>query len=180
MENLESTLSLTDVLSQTLEGQVDVVTQSDDFDLAVSNVNYQDDEQYAYMLGQIAFFFPPDALSEVIENVEYAHLPRMPETVLGLCNVRGNLVPVFDLHKFLEISLEGKARHLLCIGSGQDMVGILLDDMPIRVKRSECKALRSAPILPASVQPYISQVYIKGNQVILDYQHEALFQSLCH
>jgi len=180
MTELTDNLSLTELLSENLEASEGMAFELGLDENVISQDAFDDEEQYAYRLGQIAFFAPRDTLSEVIEDVNYAHLPLMPDTVLGLCNVRGNLVPVFNLHQFLDVELAGKKRHLLCIGDGDDMVGVLLDDMPFRVKRNECKALRSAPIVPPSVQPFISQVYIKGDQIILDYQHEDMFSSLCN
>jgi len=171
--------SLTELLDQDLDFIEENVQLEVNAQQSLNEFVYADDEQYAFKLGQIAFFFPQDILSEVIEEVEYTHLPLMPNTVLGLSNVRGNLVPVFDMHGFLGVKRSGKQKNLLCIGEGDDMVGVLLDDMPFRLKRSECKALSSAPVLPDSIQPYINQLFIKGDQVILDYQHEALFNALC-
>lgn len=161
--------SLTDVLSETLEIKDELI-----------EVRYQEKDRYTFMLGQLAFFLPNEMLSEVVENADYAYLPRMSENVLGLSNVRGDLVPVFDLHKFLNVDRDSKQQqHLLSIGVGDEAVGVLLDRLPFRVKESECQIIKSAPILPDAIKPFVSQVYKHGEQVILDYQHDALFSSLC-
>ena len=177
--DLGNNQSLTDLLGQSLDVTDDVMFD-EEASQALLEANFAEEEQYAYMLGQIAFLFPADELSEVLEEYTITHLPKMPKQVLGLCNVRGNLVPVFDMHGFLDVERVGQNQKLLTIGAGEDMVGVLLDDMPFRVNRNECKALTSAPVLPASLQPYVSQVYIRAGQVILDYRHEELFESLCH
>jgi len=173
--------NLTDILSQHIDVESDLIV--DEFSEVVNsgdlqNIDFGKEDRYAYRLGQLAFFLPDDELSEVLENVEYAYIPKMPENVLGLCNVRGNLVPVFDMHGFLDVKRTHKQKNLLCIGAGDDMVGVLLDQMPFRVKSSECKALTSTPLLPPAVQPYVSQVYMNDSQVYLDYRHEDFFESL--
>ncbi len=160
--------SLTDILSETLLVEEDAI-----------EVQYQEKDRYTFVLGKLAFFLPDEMLSEVVENADYAYLPRMSENVLGLSNIRGDLVPVFDLHNFLNVERDNKEQHLLSIGVGEEAVGVLLDRLPFRVKESECQMIKSAPILPEAIKPFVSQIYKHGEQVILDYQHEALFSSLC-
>jgi len=173
---------LSEMLSQDLEVFSDAAIENlaSEYDLDNETVlpHQIKADHYAYRLGELAFFLPEDVLTEIIESVDITFVPLMPKTVLGLCNVRGNLVPVFDLHGFLDMQRTKQDKHLLCIGVGDNMVGVLLDEMPFRVNLSECKALSTVPTLPSVIQSYVSQVYEKDNLLFLDYQHEAFFDSL--
>ncbi|MDX8376942.1 MAG: chemotaxis protein CheW, partial [Mariprofundales bacterium] len=65
-------------------------------------------------------------------------LPNAPPFCLGLVNIRGALVPVFDISAALRgISdvryIENISKHLLIVGSGQHMAAFCIASLPTRL-----------------------------------------------
>lgn len=54
-------------------------------------------ELFVFYLGEHRVGLPLDRVSRVFQAVEILDLPNAPEVVLGIVNVRGDLVPVVDI-----------------------------------------------------------------------------------
>lgn len=52
------------------------------------------------LLGDAPYAFPVDAVNEVIRHLKLTNLPNVPEWILGIANLRGDIVSVIDLQKF--------------------------------------------------------------------------------
>ncbi len=72
--------------------------------------------------------------SELTEMPNVYPLPRMPANLLGLVNLHGRIVPLFDLAALFETDhLPREKRMLLVIGHGNDAAGIVIDGLPRRM-----------------------------------------------
>ncbi|EDY87292.1 twitching motility protein PilI [gamma proteobacterium HTCC5015] len=54
-----------------------------------------------FFVGQHELLTPLQAVAEILDPMDCARLPGVQPWFKGLANVRGNLVPVMDLHHFL-------------------------------------------------------------------------------
>src|SRR5690348_10743570 len=87
--------------------------------------------------------------SELTEMPNVYPLPRMPDDLLGLVNLHGRIVPLFDLANLFETAhLPREKRMLLVIGHGNDAAGIVIDGLPRRLVFSPDDRIL-APALPA-------------------------------
>jgi chemotaxis signal transduction protein len=99
-----------------------------------------------------------DARSEVVTLASIASIPNVPEWFLGLMNLRGNLLPVFDLHQLLETGESRRDnRMVLILDQGSDAVGIPIDTLPQPVGIN--RALRHRPPLPEVLEAHVSTAY---------------------
>ena len=72
--------------------------------------------------------------SELVEMPNVYPLPRMPANLLGLVNLHGRIVPLFDLAPLFETQhLPREKRMLLVIGHGDAAAGIVIDGLPRRM-----------------------------------------------
>ena len=134
--------------------------------------------RYGFRVGGIGLLVSQDTVSEVLEQAPIYPLPNTPPWVLGLVNLRGNLVPVFDVKPLLE--LEGDdaqdKRRLLILGGGDKAVGIMIDGLPQLAATNN--ALSRLPPLPAALRPYVAKAYVRDNAVWLEFDHYGFFGSL--
>src|SRR5690348_17636129 len=100
--------------------------------------------------------------SELTEMPNVYPLPRMPENLLGLVNLHGRIVPLFDLAALFETAhLPREKRMVLVIGHGNDAAGIVIDGLPRRlVFRPEHQIV--TPALPAAVADAAIASYVQG------------------
>ena len=120
-----------------------------------------------------------DTPSEVIDPQTIFPLPNTPDALLGLINLRGNLVPIFDFQSLLNIATEQENetdRRILILGSGDRAVGILIEHLPDVPDLSH--KLNRLPPLPANLAEHVSAAYSSDGFIWLDFQHHSFFRSL--
>ncbi len=79
-----------------------------------------EDEEYAFNILNI---------KEVIHLAAITHVPQMPEFVLGVINIRGTIVPVFDLRKKFDLPVRENTNDTRIIVTilMTGMVGLIVD-----------------------------------------------------
>jgi len=105
-------------------------------------VNFNlDDQKYALFLS---------AVVRIIHAVEITRLPKAPEIVLGVINMRGLIIPVFDIRKRFRLpQKEIQLDHQLIIGTtSKRTVALLVDYVNDVVDIPEEKIIAGEKILP--------------------------------
>lgn len=145
--------------------------------LAAESQVAQERSRYGYQVGQLCFLIKAGSGSEVVQHAAIFTLPGSPSHVLGLINLRGNLVPVFDLCIALGLPKNAHSGNIvLILDKGEQAVGIVIDDFP-----QPLLALRQVsrmPNLPANLQEHVSLAYFKDSRIWLDFNHQSFFELL--
>lgn len=133
-----------------------------------------------FHVGNIGLLIAEQAVSELREMVTLCAIPNTAGWLLGLINLRGNLVPVFDLNMLLglEPSSEKKKRMLLILGQGEEAGGVVIDDLPIHIALTSADRLETLPPLPATIKPFATIAYEKNGDVWFNFDHKGFFESL--
>lgn len=133
--------------------------------------------RYGFWVGEIGLLIDQDTTSEVLERWVVYPLPNVPPWFLGLINLRGNLVPVFDVKQFLQLE-EGarEKRWLLVLDRGEGAVGLFIDGLP--QPASALQALPRLPPLPAALRTYIAKAYTQNDALWLEFDHRDFFKML--
>lgn len=135
--------------------------------------------RYGFRIGGINLLVGQDTVSEVLEQTLIYPLPNAPPWMLGLINLRGNLAPVFDVKRFLDLgdgAADQEKRRLLIFDHGDKAVGILIDGLPRLAVASQ--ALSRLPPLPASLRIHVTKAYAQDDIVWLEFDHQDFFQAL--
>ncbi len=134
--------------------------------------------RYGFRIGGIGLLVGQDTVSEVVEQTPIYPLPNTPSWFLGLVNLRGNLAPIFDVKRFLELD-DGAAaekRWLLILDRGDRATGIFIDGLPQTA--AVHNALARLPPLPAALRPHVAQAYVQDDIVWLEFDHQGFFRAL--
>lgn len=132
--------------------------------------------RYGYRIGQYGFLVKPDTRSEVIDDNATHPIPLTESFVRGMVNLRGNLVPVFDLNPLLSpVHVSGHSSTVLVIGDGGDEIGLLVDDIPRAVYDTGMRS--ETPVLPDSFQEYIDSTISLGGTDWVEFDCQAYFQA---
>jgi twitching motility protein PilI len=85
--------------------------------------------------------------SELTEVPPVYRLPHAPDWLLGMANLHGMLVPVFDLARHFGIAHEPPARPmLLVLAHGNDATGVLIDGLPERLRWDASQSADTATV----------------------------------
>jgi twitching motility protein PilI len=139
---------------------------------------HQDASRFGFRLGDFGLLIANDTLSEVVAQAAIYPVPNTPAWVGGLSNLRGNLMPVFDLHLLLDLptSSQKSARMVLVMDRGEEAVGIFIDGLPRVVDTS--RALQQAPPLPAVLRDHVGRAYMENGVPWLEFLHKRFFEGL--
>ncbi len=133
--------------------------------------------RYGFWIGDLGLLIDQDTTSEVLERWVVYPLPNVPPWFLGLINLRGNLVPVFDVKQFLQLE-EGtqEKRWLLVLDRGAGTVGLFIDGLPEPANTRQ--ALPRLPPLPATLRAYVAKAYTQSDTVWMEFDHRNFFKTL--
>ena len=112
--------------------------------------------RYGYCMAGYGFLVGERALSEVIIDPTVFPMPKAPEWLLGLTNLRGNIVPVFDLWKFIRTQKPVRLTPtVLVLDLGDAPVGLVIDNLPKPVPL-DSQPVHTLPPAPA-LQPFLKR-----------------------
>lgn len=82
-----------------------------------------------FQISGVRLVSPLGEIDEVMKLPRYTTLPGVQPWVLGIANVRGRLIPIVDMHKYLDITtaLPRKEWRVLVVEDGDLVVGLLVE-----------------------------------------------------
>ena len=105
------------------------------------------------------FVVPMGQVAEILEVPNFTHLPNVRSWVKGVANIRGRLLPIFDMGEFLgeRLTNHKKMQRVLVLDTDAMYSGILVDGVHGMQHFPIDSELESLPaVLPESVSAYVS------------------------
>ncbi len=123
---------------------------------------------FGFSIGSYHFMVAASCFCEVFVDIAIAAVPNAPSSLVGLSNVRGVLMPIYQLYSALNLERPKKSI-IFSVGKGEAAVGILIDRLPISLSVSEnqrqAMSRQEHPLLQQLVQSnFIQSHYFVGQQ----------------
>jgi len=98
-----------------------------------------------FIIGDEEYAIPILNIQEIIKPISYTRVPSTPDYVLGMFNLRGNVIPLIDLRRKFHIAPqnEGAETRYIVMKNGDNIAGFVID------KLTEAIRLKSSQIDPA-------------------------------
>lgn len=80
-------------------------------------------------VGSESFGFPVHMLREIVPMPPVTRLPFAPECLLGIAQVRGTLLSVFDMAKLSQVKGTSNATHLVLVEAEEGAIGFTVDEV---------------------------------------------------
>jgi twitching motility protein PilI len=134
--------------------------------------------RYGYRVGDIGLLVGERADCEVIPAPRIVRIPTTPRWLLGVANLRGGLVPLFDLRTLFELPAgdAGDDCFGLIFDRGEHAVGVLVTQNPVSLTRLE--PLSQPPPLPAVIRDFVANALHQGEAIWLEFDHRRFFESI--
>lgn len=112
-----------------------------------------------FNLGKEEFAVPILQIQEINRLVDITRVPKSPEFVEGVINLRGKVIPIIDLRKRFGLPQAelGKYARIVVVNMEGRMVGLIVDSVSEVLRLSE-DAIEPAPPVVAG----IDSEYIRG------------------
>lgn len=93
-----------------------------------------------FVVGEEEYAIPILNIQEIIKPIEFTRVPSVPNYILGVFNLRGNVIPLIDLRTKFKLSASKQtAQTRYIVMKGEDSVaGFVIDELTeaIRIKRN--------------------------------------------
>ena len=91
-----------------------------------------------FVIGDEEYAIPILNIVEIIKPIEFTRVPSVPEYILGVFNIRGNVIPLIDLRRkfnLTPINNTGDTRYIVMKGE-DNIAGFVIDRLTeaIRIK----------------------------------------------
>ncbi|MFO1388269.1 chemotaxis protein CheW [Cellvibrio sp.] len=106
------------------------VANQQDFTVDAHESEKVSESFFSFVIGQYQFLIEATCLCEVFADAAVAVIPNAPQCVLGLFNLRGALIPVYQLHQSLDAPLP-KKKCIFVVGKAEQAIGLLIDGLPV-------------------------------------------------
>ncbi len=133
--------------------------------------------RYGFRIGTLGLMVARQTPSEVIGQLPVFPVPNTPRWFPGLINLRGNLIPTFDLKHLLEIPEDPKHdQRLLVLDKGDAAAGVIIDGFPQPLRPTE--ALARLPRLSPLLEEHVQEAFVLEDFVWLELDHCSFFHAL--
>jgi purine-binding chemotaxis protein CheW len=93
-----------------------------------------------FRLGGKDYAFPIDQTREIVELRSITPTPEVPDHIVGVTNLRGQIIPIVDLQRVLTPGAPATpSRHAVVVDVGGQLTGCLVDSVTrvVRLPQSE-------------------------------------------
>ena len=117
-------------------------------------------QMVVFMIRDEEFGVEISQVKEILKLVSITRMPRSPQFIEGVINLRGQIITVVDLAKRFSLETQGQTENsrIMVVEVGESTVGMIVDSV------SEVIRLPSANIekTPALIETSIHERYITG------------------
>lgn len=160
--------------------------QIDHFDLFEGIGELQEDEvrhlRYGIKICDQNLLFDKTILCEASINTNVYPIPNVPSWINGMISLRGNLIPVFKIDKFLT---DGKTtgnenKVVFIIGQGPNAVGLSISELPVSVEinEEEIDAISPPADTPEIFSDCVNTAYDIENKIWLEIDIDAVINNI--
>ncbi|NMA91929.1 MAG: chemotaxis protein CheW, partial [Firmicutes bacterium] len=98
-----------------------------------------------FLLNQVEFACYIEHVREVLKKVKITPLPKMPQFVEGVVNLRGEVIPVIDLRKRFDLPvIENEGNRIIMVDVASNMFGLIVDTVE-EVLRLDASKIQPPP-----------------------------------
>ncbi len=137
-----------------------------------------ENSRFGVQFGDYHILIPRHSMSEIVSNSTIYPFPNTPAWMLGLINLRGSLIPVFDLASVLDPdSSTQSCTRIMMLDRGDNAVGLLIDVLPVSIDASSMNAT-AVPTVPKVMEPYVRSAHLLNSSIWFELDCQALLKDI--
>jgi len=145
---------------------------------AEAEQRWQIPNRYIYSVHGVHFIAPKGIYCEILKRPKIYSLPNTPKQLCGLTNVRGNLVPVYQL-AFEDIFKTVALDFVLMMGDSPNSAALVVDTKATPIKENLLKINDSAiDNIPEQYKDFTTNTYNCGDTRYFEIEFSAMFNKL--
>ena len=121
---------------------------------------------YAIKVNKLNLLIDKSTSCELLEETVMYPIPLSEPWIIGVTNVRGDVIPVIDLdkNKVRQNTLKNVAdKKIIVINKGSDAFGLLLDDLPKLIGFNFDEKVMELSDIGEGIKEFVEYAYVKDN-----------------
>lgn len=133
-------------------------------------------QRYGFRSAGVGLLIRQSIGSEAVPMMPMAAIPNGPHWLLGMINLRGNLVPVCDLRRLIGGDPDAVLEKpmILVLDKGERAAGFLIDGYPIAL--TGLRPMNQLPGLPQPLEKHVRTMITSDEEVWLEFDHEGFLE----
>ncbi len=144
--------------------------------------NEIDDKQfYGIKLGTFNLLINNHTHSELHEENTVHPIPLVAEWILGVTNIRGDIIPVIDLEKIItgkSLGHKPNQNKIIIINKGKDAIGLLINQLPTLMNFDDDDIHKDLSSIPKTIHEYVEHIYTKNQEAWVCIDFPSFIQSI--
>jgi len=121
-----------------------------------------------FSLSDQDFAIEIESVNEVTESKEITPVPKSPEELEGIINLRGEVMPVINLKRVLKMNMSNKNdSQIMVVGNDDKQVGLMIDYAKDVKDFDEDSIEQTTSIIQGSQDHYKGVMTINDNLVLI-------------
>jgi purine-binding chemotaxis protein CheW len=141
----------------------------DEARIATRSPSGEERQIVAFSLGQETYGVDIASVREIIPIQKIVPVPRAPQFVEGIINLRGRVIPVLDLRK--QFGFEEKKgdpnQRIVLVEAGQESIGVIVDSVSSVLRIAEDSIEPAAAVVVGDEIEYIQGIAKVGTELIV-------------
>lgn len=132
--------------------------------------------RYGFRSAGLKLLIRQNVGSEVLPMMPMAVIPNGPAWLMGMINLRGNLVPVGDLRRLVDGNAETSLERpmILVLDKGDKAAGLLIDGLPLAM--TELQPANHLSDIPLPLEKHVTAMITPDEELWLELDHETLLE----
>ncbi len=125
-------------------------------------------EFLCFRIGEEEYALHVSFVKEIIKNRPLTEVPKTIDFILGVISIRGEVLPVFDLKKLLDIPLTAISINskIIIIDNNGEKVGLVVDGVTQILKISQDEIEETPMNISGAKKEFIKGITMKDNKMV--------------
>lgn len=139
----------------------------------------KDNQRQGFFVGDVGLMIDFADGSELTEMPALYRVPNSPAWLMGLTNLHGIVIPVFNLQQYLDLggSPQGAKEMLLILQHNEKAVGVVVNNLPRRLTYSQSQQMEHNTA-PFNLSQHINNAYLIDENLWFDLDSASLCRGL--
>ncbi len=127
-----------------------------------------DTRYYGFRVGNLNLLISEEMSSEILEDSTINPILLAPNWLIGVCNVRGDIVPIIDLEQIVTSKIgitEPRKYKTLILSQEGNSIGLLLAKLPVSIYFNKEERVSNYSKLPELIQPFTTIAYERKQNI---------------
>lgn len=132
-------------------------------------------QKFVFSTGTINLILNELQPAEIIPYPRVCKIPNTPQWFTGIINLRGSLIPVFDIEQLVVGQNDFKRDWLIIIGNEESYASLSIHTLPTLMNLTN-QISQDDVAIPDLLRPYIREVYIEDEKIFIEPEYVSLLE----